>query len=434
MQITVDLHVHSKYSRATSPKLGIAGLAEGAKTKGIDVIATGDFTHPEYFKELKKELKPLGNGLYQPYSLTALQPYSQKPVFILSQEIACIYSKAGQCRRIHIVVTAPSLEVVKKIIKRLEKIGNLSADGRPILGLDAKELVKIVLDASPDCLIIPGHIWTPWFSLYGSKSGFDAIEECFDELTSEIYAIETGLSSDPLMNWQLSALDRFTILSNGDAHSAPNLGREANVFELQELSYNSIIKAIKNSNKLDKNNLPKNYLKYTIEFYPEEGKYHWDGHSNCSIQFSPAQTKKQKNICPKCKKPLTVGVLNRVNELSDRTKAEAKAYAKKYRPDFKSLIPLREIIAEALNKGKNTKTVQIEYDNLIKKGESEFNVLLNLSIDEIKKITQKIIAEGLKRMRQGKVILDPGYDGVYGKIRLFKDEERENYKKQSSLF
>ena len=464
MRYIADFHIHSKYSRATSPQMDLEHLDEWAKIKGIDILGTGDFTHPEWFKELKNKLKSFGNGLYTlqksvaaGFSLrsrtlkgaatginsvainSVAAGFSLRPTnFILTAEISCIYSQGGKGRRIHLVIFAPDLETVEKINTHLSRIGNLKSDGRPILGLSAKELTKIILEISSDCLIVPGHIWTPWFGLFGSQTGFNSIEECFEELTPQIYALETGLSSDPAMNWRLSALDKYTLISNSDAHSLANLGREANVFEGDEISYSSIIKAIKKreSNALHpaspgalapgqiKANLK---LLYTIEFFPEEGKYHFDGHRDCGIRFSPEETKKTAGICPKCKKPLTIGVMNRVDLLADREQGIKPKKAASY----KSLVPLQEIIAEVLGKAKTTKAVKAEYQNLIEKGEKEFNILLNLSYDDLFKITLPKIAEGIKKIREGKVEILPGYDGVYGTVNVFSEEDKV---KQVRLF
>jgi len=401
MRYIADLHIHSKYSRATSKDMDLKHLNKWARIKGINILGTGDFTHPDYFKEIRENLEPLGNGLFKFKG----DLDKNSPFFILTSEISCIYSKGGKCRRMHNLVFAPSFEAVEEINKRLAKIGNLHSDGRPILGLDSKELLKIVLDVSPDCFFVPAHIWTPWFSLFGSKSGFDSTEECFEELTPYIYAMETGLSSDPAMNWRLSALDNITLISNSDAHSLANLGREANVFEIgRDISYKKIIDAIKNRDKKE--------FKYTIEFFPEEGKYHFDGHRNCKIRFSPQKTQKHKGICPVCKKPLTVGVMNRVEELADRPENFKPQNAIPY----KSLVPLQEIIARVLQKGKNTKIVKVQYDSLISKGENEFKVLLDLPEKELIKITLPEIAQGILNIRKRRIKVNPGYDGVYGTI------------------
>lgn len=441
MQIIADLHVHTKYSRATSPALDLFGLKQAAQIKGLDLIATGDFTYPDYFKELETSLIESAKhpGLYQlKHNLDngQNQSPSAKPVFfILSQEISCIYTKNNIGRRIHILILAPSLRAVKKIIAKLSAIGNLKSDGRPILGLDAKELARIVLEIDQNCLIIPAHIWTPWFSLFGSKSGFNSLSECFDDYNQYIYAVETGLSSDPAMNWRLSALDNLSIISSGDAHSGAKVAREAVVFEMADLSYQNIYQAVRNSAQINFNRPPKNYIKETLEFYPAEGKYHWDGHRLCQFRCSPQETKKQQNLCPICRKPLTVGVLSRVEELADRAASQVRQTAKS-RPSFKSLIPLIEIIAEVFQQGVNTQKVKQAYSQLIVRADSELAVLLNLSGLELAKITYPEIAEGVKRMRAGQIISQPGYDGVYGKINLFTDEEKKNFNsgKKLSLF
>ena len=415
MRFTADFHLHSKYSRATSPRSDLENLDKWARIKGIKVLGTGDFTHPEWFKSLKEKLEPAEPGLFK------LRAGGANTRFLLTSEISCIYSKKGRVRKIHIVVFAPSLKVVEKINARLSLIGNLKADGRPILGLDAKELLKIVLDVSQDCLVVPAHIWTPWFSLFGSRSGFDSIEECFEDYSKHIFTGETGLSSDPAMNWRLSALDKVSLISNSDAHSPEKIGREANVFDV-EFSYPAIIEAIKSKN-------PEKFL-YTIEFFPQEGKYHYDGHRDCKISLSPSQTKKYNGICPVCGKSLTVGVLSRVEELADRPEG--------FKPEgaipYKSLIPLGEIIAEALGVGVNTKEVKKQYENLIKGFGSEFEVLLNVSQQELQNITLPEIAEGIVRVRQGKVFIEPGYDGVYGKVRIFSKGEQRELSKQRTLF
>lgn len=394
-----DFHLHSKYSRATSKNMDLENMNKWAKTKGIKILGTGDFTHPEWLKDLKRELEPAEKGLYR--------LAKQETRFILSAEISCIYSKNGKVRKVHIVVIAPDFEAVDKINTRLGEIGNLKADGRPILGLDAKELAKIVFDVSEDCLIIPAHVWTPWFGLLGSKSGFDSMEECFEEYSNHIYSLETGLSSDPAMNWRLSALDKITLLSNSDAHSPAKIGREANAFEGEKIDYQSIIKAIrKEAGPLE--------LIYTIEFYPEEGKYHYDGHRTCEINFSPAESEKYKNICPVCGKPLTIGVLNRVEKLADRKSGSQPNKA----VPFKSLIPLAEIIAEILQVGVGTKKVEIEYQNLINKFGSEFEILLNVPAAELR---SSAIGQGIIKVREGRVDIEPGYDGVFGKVKFFSE-------------
>ncbi len=414
MKFIADFHIHSKYSRATSRDMDLEHLDNWAKIKGIKVLGTGDFTHVEWFRDLKEKLEPAEPGLFK------LRNSESETRFILTAEISCIYTKKNLVRRIHIIIFSPSFEVCEKINTHLGWIGNLKADGRPILGLDTKELVKIVLNISEDCLIVPGHIWTPWFSLFGSKSGFDSIEECFEDYSKYIYAGETGLSSNPEMNWRLSSLDKIALISNSDSHSPQKIGREANVFDT-EISYPAIIEAIKSKN-------PQKFL-YTIEFFPEEGKYHFDGHRLCGISLSPQESKKSGNICPNCGRPLTIGVLNRVEELADRPSG--------FKPEnaipFKSLIPLEEIIADALGQMKRTKQVEEEYKNLIEKFDNEFNVLIDVSHSELTATTLPEIAEGIIRVREGRVNIEPGYDGVYGKIRIFSKGEQKMVSRQKTL-
>ncbi|PIR72199.1 MAG: DNA helicase UvrD [Candidatus Nealsonbacteria bacterium CG10_big_fil_rev_8_21_14_0_10_36_24] len=417
MKFIADFHIHSKYSRATSKDMDIEHLDKWARIKGIKVLGTGDFTHSEWLKNLKEKLEPAEPGLYRLKNDGA----NSETRFILTVEISCIYSKNNRVRKIHIVVFSPSFKTCEEINTRLGWVGNLRSDGRPILGLDARELAKIVLGISQDCLIVPAHIWTPWFSVFGSKSGFDSLEECFEDYTKYIYAGETGLSSDPAMNWRLSALDKITLISNSDAHSPQKLGREANVFDT-EISYPAIVEAIKSKD-------PQKFL-YTIEFFPEEGKYHYDGHRACELRLSPQESKKYNNICPNCGKPLTIGVLSRVEELADREDG--------FRPvgatPFKSLIPLGEIIAEATSQTVATKKVIAEYQNLIKKFNTEFEVLLNVSSQNLQSATLPEIAEAIVRVREGKVSVEPGYDGVFGKIRIFSQKEQKERAKQKTLF
>ncbi len=415
MKFIADFHLHSKYSRATSQQMDLENLDKWAKIKGIQVLGTGDFTHPEWFKSLKEKLEPAEAGLFK------LRDSSSETRFILTAEISCIYSKKNQVRKIHIIVFAPSFDAVEKINAQLSWVGNLKSDGRPILGLDAKELTKIVLDASPDCLVVPAHVWTPWFALFGSKSGFDSIEECFEDYSKYIFTGETGLSSDPPMSWRNSTLDKITLISNSDAHSPSKIGREANVFDT-EISYPAIIGAIKEKD-------PQKFL-YTIEFYPEEGKYHYDGHRLCGISLSPQESKKYNNICPNCGRPLTIGVLNRVEQLADRPNG--------FKPEnaipFKSLIPLEEIIADVVGQGVGTVAVEKEYKNLIEKFGNEFNVLIGAPRQELEMVTLPEIAEGITRVREGKVFIEPGYDGVYGKIRIFSKGEQKIPSHQGTLF
>jgi len=424
MQYICDFHIHSKYSRATSKNTDIDNLTKWAKIKGIDVLGTGDFTHPQWFRELKEKLEPAETGLFKLKS--QIRNSKSETRFILTTEISSIYNKNGKTRKIHNIIFAPSFEAVEKINTHLGWIGNLKSDGRPILGLDAKELAKIVLGISSDCLIVPAHAWTPWFSIFGSNSGFDSIEECFEEYSKYIYSIETGLSSDPEMNWQLSALDKITLISNSDAHSPAKIGREANIFEGGKIDYNLIIGAIKRDTnyELHANDTNKLRLTKTIEFFPEEGKYHWDGHRNCQVLFSPEESAKYNNICPRCGKRLTIGVMNRVRQLADRKPGEKPA---KVIP-FQRLIPLEEIIADVLEIGVGTKGVNEHYRNLVRVFGNEFKVLLEARKQEISVASLPEIAEGIERVRKGKISIVPGYDGEYGKISIFGREERPKIK------
>ncbi len=435
MKFIADLHIHSKYSRATSKDMTLEELDRWADDKGILVMGTGDFTHPEWFKEIKEKLEPAEPGLFKlkaQYKKPTIKGTLAETRFLLSVEISSIYSrlspKTGVKRvyRIHNIVFSPDIETVEKINAHLGLIGNIKSDGRPILGLDARELAKIVFGINPNVVIIPAHAWTPWFSIFGSMSGFDSIEECFGEYAPKIFAIETGLSSDPSMNWRLSKLDDIALISNSDSHSFQKIGREANIFDT-ELSYDGIIKAIKSGRP---NSRGPEFVS-TIEFFPEEGKYHFDGHRLCGIVFSPKETKEHNSICPVCKKHLTVGVMNRVDELADRQIPE-----KEGRVPFINLITLDEIIASAYNLGVASKKIKEEYKNLIKQFGSELKILLETDIEEIRKVSNPLIAEGIKIVREGKVKIKPGFDGEYGKIEIFTEEERKNIieQRQKQLF
>jgi uncharacterized protein (TIGR00375 family) len=416
MRFIADFHIHSKYSRATSKAMEVETLAQWAKKKGIALLGTGDFTHPTYFAELRARLEPLGNGLLK------LKKGDQEIRYILTTEVCNMYPQGGKGRRIHTLIFAPSFEVVEAIRSRLGNLGKLSSDGRPIFTFSAKELAKMILDISSDCLIIPAHAWTPWFSIFGANSGFDSIEECFGEMTPHIHAIETGLSSDPEMNWRLSSLDPLTLISNSDAHSPNRLGREANAFDC-ERNYQEITEAIRKKDQRK--------ILFTIEFFPEEGKYHYDGHRQCGVVFAPSQTKASQYLCPHCHKKLTVGVMHRVEELSDRP----DGFIPKNAIPSIHLIPLEEIIAEAMGFRMGTKSVESEYERLVEKGGSEFHILLDATPDELKTYVPERILEGILRMRQGKVSILPGHDGVYGKINLFPEEKQgEESKEQLKLF
>ena len=446
MRIIADFQIHSKYSRACSQDLNPKSIAQWADKKGIGVIGTGDFTHPQWLAELKENLEEAKPGLFRlkSSSLQEDAPLAERgassspsALFMITGEVSSIYKQGDKVRRVHNMILVPNFEAADRIIEGLEKAGaNLKADGRPIMGIKCPDLVKIVKEASPEAQIIPAHAWTPHFGVFGSLSGFNSIEEAFGDQAKYIFAIETGLSSDPQMNWQISGLDKYSLVSNSDAHSLRKIGREANVFEINEkkLSYAEIVRVIKNKD-------PKEFL-FTIEFFPEEGKYHLDGHRDCKFSCEPEKTKKLGGVCPVCGKKLLVGVLNRVAELSDREPGFTPTRA----VPFKSVIPLEEIIAETLGVGAQSKKVVEMYERMTnaqytvnskQNTADEFSILLDLSEDQISKISSPAIAQAVIRVRQGKVKLEAGYDGVFGKIEIFSEEEREklfNKPKQMGLF
>lgn len=413
MEFIADFHIHSKYSRATSRDMDVEHISRWAKLKGIKLMGTGDFTHHLWLEELKGKLEDLGNGLFK----------YQDVYFILTSEISSIYSKNGRTYRVHSIIFSPSFKTTDKINAALSRVGNLASDGRPILGLDVKDLARVVFDIDENCMFVPGHIWTPWFSLFGSMSGFDRIEDCFEDLTPKIFALETGLSSDPAMNWRLSALDRFTLISNSDSHSPAKIGREANIFDC-ELDYKTIREVLMTKDK-------KRFVS-TIEFFPEEGKYHFDGHRACGVRLDPAETRKSNGKCPHCGKPVTVGVMNRVEQLADRPQGYKPSNAIPYR----NLIPFDEIIAEAKGISKVSVAVERDYLGLVSRFGTEFDILLKASEDELYKGLPQKVAQGVVRMRQGKVNVKPGFDGEYGIISLFGSEDKplDQGEKQLSLF
>lgn len=418
MPTVLDLHIHSKYSRACSPQLTLSNIKKTCRAKGIGIIATGDFTYPAWFKSIEEELEEIGSsGLYKLKSAP-----DDKVKFILSTEVSLIYKDNDKARRIHIVITAPNIKAVKELNKQLDKNFNIRSDGRPILGMSCPDLVKLCLAIDPKFIIYPAHIWTPWFSMFGSKSGFNTIEECFHDQTEHIYAYETGLSSDPPMNWRVKELDNLTLLSSSDAHSLPNLAREANVFDLSaKPSYDEIYNIIKNNDKKK--------ILYTIEFWPEEGMYHYDGHRACGVSFTPEESKKLKNLCPVCGKELVIGVLNRVDELASREVGFKPASTVPY----KQAVELDKIISEAFNiKNRQAKEVQATHKTMIEKLGPELEILLNIPLEQMKNQAPAEVIEGIKRMREGKLYVVPGFDGQYGVVNIFAPNEKRN--RQKTLF
>ncbi|RJR50783.1 MAG: hypothetical protein C4576_04620 [Desulfobacteraceae bacterium] len=423
MRFIADLHIHSHYSRATSRDLVPQKLSLWAQKKGIQLLGTGDFTHPGWFAELKENLLEAEQGLFRlrpglEKDVEKELPHSCRlaPRFILSGELSCIYKRGGKTRKVHHLVLMPGFDSLERFNKSLARIGNIRSDGRPILGLDSKNLLEMALEANEKAFFIPAHIWTPWFSLFGSKSGFDAMEECFDDLTFHIHALETGLSSDPAMNGLFSELDRYVLVSNSDAHSPQKLGREANLFST-ELDYDRIIEAMTGGNGFTG----------TIEFFPEEGKYHLDGHRKCSVCLEPEETRGCGGKCPECGKPLTIGVLSRVCELADRDTPVLSR-------EFFSLIPLAEILSEILACGPSTSKVTAAYDELLERLGPELGILMERPIDMLKEAGGPLFAEAIRRMRLNQVIREGGYDGEYGRIRLFRHEEKSRLSGQFGLF
>ncbi|MFC1830054.1 UvrD-helicase domain-containing protein [Thermodesulfobacteriota bacterium] len=428
MKFTADFHVHSKFSRATAKNLDFENLYIAAQLKGVTVVGTGDFTHPGWFSEIQEKLVPAEPGLYKLKDEIAVKCDEQVPAsckgkvrFVLVSEISNIYKKNNKTRKNHNLVFVPDLEVAKKFNTALDRIGNIKSDGRPILGLDARDLLEKLLETSDSAFLVPAHIWTPWFSLLGSKSGFDSIDECFEDLTPYIFAAETGLSSDPPMNWRVSGLDGITLISNSDAHSPLKIGREANLFNTT-LSFDAIKTAIETGD-------PDRFLG-TFEFYPEEGKYHLDGHRKCGVRLWPKETQGHDGKCPECGKSLTLGVLYRVEELADRE----ERFRPENHPPFFSLIPLQEILSEILRVGPSSKKVMGHYTTLIDKLGPELFILHNLEIEAINRADLPLLGEAINRMRRHEITLLPGYDGEFGKVKIFDLQERENLIGQKPLF
>ena len=405
-----DLHIHSRFSMATSKEGTPENLDFWARKKGISLIGTGDFTHPVWREEMKERLVSEGNGLYRLRDAYVKEESRKFPGegtrFVVSGEISSIYKKNGKTRKVHNVILLPSLEAADAMAQRLEKIGNIHSDGRPILGLDSHDLLEMMLDVCPEGILIPAHIWTPHFSVLGAKSGFDSVEECFEELAPYIHALETGLSSDPAMNWRISKLDRYQLVSNSDAHSPSKLGREANLLDI-DCSYEGLYRALQTGEGLEG----------TVEFFPEEGKYHFDGHRKCGVSLSPVEAERLGGICPVCGKKLTMGVDHRVEQLADRAEGFVKKDGKKY----ESLVPLPEVISACMGYSTASKKVQGCFEQMIQTLGTEFDILRNVPSEDIKSCAGERIAEGIENVRTGNVKRIPGYDGEYGKIELFDE-------------
>lgn len=441
MLFFADLHVHSRYSIATSKDSNLIELARWAALKGIRVVATGDFTHPKWREEIGSHLAPDGSGLYK---LRKEYISSKVPVgpdlqmddirFILNVEISSIYKKDGKTRKSHNLVFMPDLDSVDKFNSRLDKIGNIKSDGRPILGLDARNLLEIALETCGDSFLIPAHIWTPWFSVLGSKSGFDSIQECYSDLSEHIFALETGLSSDPEMNRLVSSLDRYTLVSNSDTHSPQKLGREANIFH-GEPGYGFIGDSLKSGLVAENDGMETNgFLDHakegflgTLEFFPEEGKYHLDGHRKCDVRMNPEDTKLAGGVCPKCGNKITVGVVNRVMELADRSPGALDPN----KLNFKRLAPLVEIISQAIGFGPKSKKTMGFYFDMVENVGSEMDILWARPLSEIQELVPEMILEGIRRVREGDVKINPGFDGQFGEVKLFEDNEVAGVRKKN---
>lgn len=415
MHYIADFHIHARYAYATSKEMNIPSLSRWGQLKGIQIMGTGDFTHPLWQAELRHYLQEAEQGLFEVKSQYQKEIAEQtfdscrsQQRFILSAEIATIFRRNKRVYKIHSLIVAPSFQAIEKISATLATIGNIASDGRPILSLDIKDLMKIVFDASPDCMIIPAHIWTPHFGLFGSKSGFDSLEDCFEEMTPHIYALEKGLSSNFAMNARLSQLDKYTILCNSDAHSLPNLGREANIMNIENFSYQGIIQALKNND-------PKEMIA-GIEFFPERGKYYGNGHRACNMYANQEETIEQNGICKVCNRPMTIGVLYRVNQLADRTPEQAVAYMRKNH----TILPLQDVIADFYGVDSSSKKVQLLYFKMLEQVGPEFSILLKASYEDIARYSNPDIARAIQSMRDGDVTVEPGFDGYYGKVYFSK--------------
>ena len=419
MPYIADLHTHSLYANACSPELTIPNLAKWANLKGIDLLGSGDCLHPNWLEELKKNLQPLPSGFYEHAGIK----------FVITTEVACIYNEYGKTRKIHLLIFLPSINSAEKLANELKNRGvNIGYEGRPTIKLSVKHLCEIVFKITPKAIIIPAHIWTPWFGLFGSKSGYDFFAECFGEFSEKIYAVETGISSEPAMNWRVADLDKKTIVSFSDLHSLPRMGREVTCFD-GEFSYDGLLDALKTEKVLS-----------TIEFYPEEGKYHFSGHRKCNIVYTPKELFEFGDICPVCKQPLTEGVMPRLENLSTRTEADLKLKKEHgiiksdlfpHRPGFRMLIQLEEIIAESLEKQVKTKAVQDKYEHMVTAIDGELKILTQTPIDILSMVAGDRIAQGIKKVREGDIYIEPGYDNTYGKVTIWHGEEEKD---QRSLF
>lgn len=429
MRYVTDLHLHSKYSRAVSPQMNLQMMEQLALQKGLDILSAADFTHTVWFKEIASQLKEAEEGMYSLGTGTPVR-------FLLSTEISSIYKQGDKVRRVHNLVFVPSLDIAEKVSRELTKRGcNLNADGRPIVGLSCEKLYELLLEIDERCYIIPAHVWTPHFGVYGSASGFDSLEEAFGKYTKYIYGIETGLSSDPDMNWQMPELMHRSILSFSDAHSAPKMSREATVMELESPSYEHIRKAIMRPSRPELGDA--NRIVYTLEFYPEEGKYHFSGHRNCKVVADPDQIRESGNTCPVCRRRMTEGVLYRVQQLADekllhRTKSETKEDGIKWytdslkmQPPFVKLVPLLEIAAESLDSTVNSQKSKNLYTKLCSELTSELHVLLRASIADIERVGGMRLAQAVTKVRTGNIAIDPGYDGIFGKVQIWGEGEEK---------
>lgn len=430
MRIVADIHNHSRFSRACSPELTIPNLESWAQKKGVNLITVADFTHPAWIKECEENLVEDGESGFYFYTDSDTQGIQNKDKvrFMFTTELSFIYKRHEKTRRVHNIVLAPNIQAVKKLNTALINKGfNVKSDGRPILGMSCRDFLEFAKEIDERIEVIPAHIWTPWFALFGSKSGYDSVEECYGDMSKYIFALETGLSSDPMMNYMVSALDRYILVSNSDSHSLKNIARECNVLEMDDghITYDEFIRILKEKD-ISK-------FLYTVEFYPEEGRYHYDGHRDCGIVLSPQESLKQKNICPKCKKPLTLGVEHRVVELADRE----YGYEVPNRPGYKKIVELDKVIAQSFGlKSRTGKKVLAQYESLISAYGSELHILLDQNLQQLTEDgVDSLLVEGLYKNREGKLNIKPGYDGEYGVVDLFSQEElAKKSHRQSSLF